>query len=121
MATVATPKLGIDVQDVARAAFYQESDGLSATLTQSFPNGCSLADAIGWAERLPWHTTEHQGTWKLLYLVAFIAGPQETIDGHVINCEQPLAAWSGCSLMPTFASEDEAVTWAKQAGLNLVS
>ena len=121
MATLATTTQGLDVREVAKAAFYQQHDGLSAVLTQSFPNGCSLAEAIGWAEQLPWRISEHGDEWKLLYLTAVIAGRQETIDGRVVDCEQPIAAWSGCSLMPSFASHGEAREWADQAGLNLAS
>lgn len=103
------------IRTIAKAALEGKNFGLSQALAKACPNDCTLMKAFAWAKSLPWRVDEHNGQWSLTYLVASIgAGVHRTIGGELVKVEpwQATGMWSGCSLMPHFASEGDARDWA---------
>lgn len=73
---------------------------------------------IEWAMGLRWRATESQGKWTAVYLLAVAAaGPQQTIDGRIVNNPVATCMWSGCSLCPKFVSHEECQAWIDDVGL----
>ena len=73
---------------------------------------------IEWASGLRWKATDFKGQWSAFYLLVVAeAGPQETIDGRIVNNPVATGMWSGCSLAPKFATEHECQQWIDDHGL----
>ena len=57
--------------------------------------------------------------WVFMRPLVTLAGPQNTITGHTVECAG-ITAWTGCGL-PSFDSRDDAERYATENGIPIES